>query len=379
MKRILFYCKFNTFCFILCLLLYHFSAKSQTALNIEQCLTNEEVIALVDSVLLLNVDSVFKKNISFTGDPASVGYYTNGYVLGFEKSSGIVMSTGFAAALDNSNTCVGATSGITDGGSDADLQLASGRAIQDAVIIEFDVMLSEDTIHLDYIFGSEEYHEWVGTLWNDVFGFFVSGQGIDGPYSNNAINIAKIPGTNDSLSMSNVNCGNVSAGCDPPPGFGPNCELLQNNTEPSDPGFNQCALDAYTFPVETFQHVNKYTWYHFKLAIGDALDAIHDSGIFLAGGTLVNDSLMTTTNNPPAKDLFSIKPNPASDYLEILNFGNEKVHKFLVVDINGQALKKGVLLEGNHVSLDGLPSGLLIIELLTAKDKYRYKFLHFQK
>jgi len=378
MKRTLFYCKYKTLCFILCLLLYHFSVKSQTPLNISQCLTNEEVNALIDSVLLGNVDSVFKKNISFTGDPASVGYYTNGYVLGFEKSSGIVLSTGFAVVLAGSNTCVGASSGSTDGGSDADLQLASGKAIQDAVIIEFDVMLSEDTIRLEYIFGSEEYHEWVGTLWNDVFGLFVSGQGIDGPYSNNAINIASIPGTTDSVSMSNVNCGNVSVGCDPPPGLGPNCELLQNNTEPSDPAYNQCVLDAYTLPVETFQHVYTYTWYHFKLAIGDAFDPFRDSGIFLAKGTLVNDSLMTTTDNPPAKESFSIKPNPATDYLEIQNFGNEKVREFSVVDINGQLLKKGVLMEGNRVSLDGLPSGLLIIELLTTKDKYRYKFLHFQ-
>jgi len=288
MKKSIFYCRFKTLCFILSLLLYNFTAKSQTALSIVQCLTTEEAIALVDSVLLGNVDSVFKKNISVTGDPGSVGYFTNSYVLGFEQTSGLILSSGYTGVIDSPNTCSGISSGNTDGGGDADLELASGMAIQDAVIIEFDMMLFEDSVHLDYIFGSEEYHEWVGTLWNDVFGFFVSGPGIDGPYSNNAINIATVPGTNNPVSISNVNCGNVSAGCDPPPGNGPNCELLQNNTEYTDPGFNQCALDAYTLPFETFQEVDTYAWYHFKLAIGDAGDPFYDSGVFLAEGSVVS-------------------------------------------------------------------------------------------
>lgn len=114
-------------------------------------------------------------------------------------------------------------SGNTTGGTDPDLNALTSLSINDACVIEFDFLPVGDTIRFNYVFGSEEYHDYVGSSFNDVLGFFLSGEGIVGPYTNDAINIAKVPGTNLAVSISNVNCGPQGTYCAPPPG-GNNCE-----------------------------------------------------------------------------------------------------------------------------------------------------------
>jgi len=63
-----------------------------------------------------------------------------------------------------------------------------------------------DSLAFRFVFGSEEYPEYVNSI-NDVFGFFISGPGITGPYQNNAKNIALIPATNNPVSINSVNAG----------------------------------------------------------------------------------------------------------------------------------------------------------------------------
>ena len=64
-------------------------------------------------------------------------------------------------------------------------------------------------------FGSSEYFEWENTQYNDVFGFFISGPGISGPYSsppgfpNGSINIATVPNSNPPLPITISSINNV--------------------------------------------------------------------------------------------------------------------------------------------------------------------------
>jgi len=60
--------------------------------------------------------------------------------------------------------------------------LAAGFQTFDASILEFDFIPQSDTLKFNYIFGSEEYPEYVNSGYNDVFGFFISGPGIAGPF-----------------------------------------------------------------------------------------------------------------------------------------------------------------------------------------------------
>ena len=60
--------------------------------------------------------------------------------------------------------------------------IGNSPTINDAAVLEFDFIAISDTILFDFVFASDEYLEFVNTAFNDVFGFFLSGPGINGPY-----------------------------------------------------------------------------------------------------------------------------------------------------------------------------------------------------
>ena len=77
--------------------------------------------------------------------------------------------------------------------------LIPGFFTNDACVLEFEFSCDTEPegFSFKYVFGSEEYNEYVDTTFNDVFGFFLDGE-----------NIALIPGTPTPVSINNVNCGN---------------------------------------------------------------------------------------------------------------------------------------------------------------------------
>ena len=85
--------------------------------------------------------------------------------------------------------------------------------VNDVAILEFDFTPIADTVQFNYVFASSEYFQYENTEFNDVFAFFISGPGINGPYASpvgfpdGAKNIAFIPGTNPELpiTVSSVN------------------------------------------------------------------------------------------------------------------------------------------------------------------------------
>ena len=159
-------------------------------------------VTLIDSILLGG--GVVSSNHSFQGDAIQIGYF-NAINTNLNMDSGIVLSTGDIVALDpNFN---GFTNMPNNSVSDPDLlnvansvpgligQTFSVSGIFDVALLEFDFIPNSDTLVFDYIFGSNEYLQWVNSQYNDVFGFFISGPGIAGPYSapagfpNGSINI----------------------------------------------------------------------------------------------------------------------------------------------------------------------------------------------
>ena len=64
----------------------------------------------------------------------------------------------------------------------------------DAVTLEFDAVTVGSAFSIRYIFASEEYKEYVGSKFNDVFAFFVDGQ-----------NIALVPGSTDPVAINSIN------------------------------------------------------------------------------------------------------------------------------------------------------------------------------
>jgi hypothetical protein len=85
-----------------------------------------------------------------------------------------------------------------------DLTTIAGIQTYNASVLEFDFIPVGDNMQFNFVFGSEEYMEFVDLGANDAFGFFISGPGFNGPYANNAENIALIPGTNIAISIDSL-------------------------------------------------------------------------------------------------------------------------------------------------------------------------------
>ncbi|MEN9639981.1 MAG: hypothetical protein RLZZ262_1850, partial [Bacteroidota bacterium] len=203
---------------LLTLIIACFSKLSYSQLVTENTLTVQQYVQ--DVLLGANVTV---SNIEFnTGNANLVSTSVGGFEcedcnLGIV--SGFAMSSGDVSGLvgpNNSGGYTGTGTGLSSG-NDADLldlvQANGGNSINDWAIIEFDFVPLGDTIRFNYVWGSEEYDSWVGTGFNDVFGFFISGPGISGPFTNNAQNIAIVPGTTDTgVAINTINNGNGNAG-----------------------------------------------------------------------------------------------------------------------------------------------------------------------
>lgn len=218
------------------------------------------------------------KNISAIGDEnRSIGQFKNGRNI-INVSDGIILSTGdidLAHGPNNDNEAGHAFNTLS---SDPDLSQLATDSLFDVTGIEFDFVPLDNNVTFRYVFASEEYCEFVGTQFNDVFGFFVSGPGINGTFDNNAINVASLIGTNETVSINNVNHLN-------------NANFYVSNVTTidaeiceigHDPTYQELIeYDGFTVPlIASFQVIPCET-YHIRLVIGDVGDANLDSAVFL--------------------------------------------------------------------------------------------------
>ncbi len=243
---------------------------------------------LVNDVLLGG--GVTANNISFNGIPSpgaaqwGSGSFTNfGTNLGL--NAGIILASGFASSAPGlGGTVVG---DFLNTGSDPDLAAIAGFQVFDRSVLEFDFTATGDSIRFRYVFASCEYPDFVCSDVNDAFGFFLSGPGINGPYSNNAANIALIPGTTIPISINTVN--NGIAAVDPlycssqDPNWQSNTVYFVDNMF-----INGLTYGGFTVVMEAAAEVQCGETYHIKIAIGDAGDEIYDSAVFLEAGSFTS-------------------------------------------------------------------------------------------
>lgn len=221
-------------------------------------------------------------NVVYTGDPASVGKFLTGTTpTNLGLSSGIIMSSGFVTGTGTE--AIGSdvdnfASEETSGGSDANLQSLVTTTVSDVAKLEFDFIPVSDTIKFRYVFGSEEYNDFVGGNYNDIFGFFVSGPNpAGGNYSNR--NIAIIPNTTLPVAINNVNATSYT-------------QYYVNNV---NLGGTTIIFNGFTTVLTAWLRVTPCVQYHIKLAIGDAYDAIYDSGVFLEANSFSSPTLNVST------------------------------------------------------------------------------------
>ncbi len=234
---------------------------------------------LVQNVLLGSGANV--SNIQYTGDVVQLGKFTN-VNTDLPISYGVIMSSGDINVAQGPNNQSGATLGSFNGNGDPDLTTVANWTTYDACVLEFDFVPTGDTIRFNYSFASEEYLEWVNSQFNDVFGFFLSGPGINGPYSNNAVNIALLP---DFITPVSINTVNSTS----------NWQYYHDNGDGFTPPYNTSnyyiQFDGRTVTLEASYPVMCDSTYHIKLAISDAGDHVLDSGVFLEGGSFGSNAI----------------------------------------------------------------------------------------
>lgn len=225
---------------------------------------------LVENVLISGC--VQAQNVQFTGAPESIGYFTNG-TPGLDFSSGIILSSGSAMKVVGPNNSPATCTNLEQPGDDMLTEIIN-RATFDAAILEFDFIPSENSITFQYAFGSEEYEEYVGGVFNDIFTFHISG----GPENYQDKNIALLPGTIIPVSINNVN-------------HLQNSEYYYNN----DNG-EHLQYDGMTVTLTAYADVTPCETYHIRLAIADAADPIFDSGVFLKAGSFSSGTIPLVKN-----------------------------------------------------------------------------------
>ncbi|MEC9208892.1 MAG: choice-of-anchor L domain-containing protein, partial [Bacteroidota bacterium] len=232
---------------------------------------------LIDNILLGG--GITATTHSFIGDPNQIGFF-NGVNSNLGIDSGIVLSSGNVFDLVGPNASGStSTSFLLPGDPTLDAVIFPDPT-NDAAVLEFDFIPTSDTISFKYVFGSEEYLEWVNSF-NDAFGFFLSGPN---PAGGNYIdqNLAIIPGTTTPVTIDNVNnVVNPTYYIDNGDGF-----TAPQNTDPTVIQF-----DGFTTPLTAVAAVNCGDTYHIKLVVADAVDNAYDSGVFLEAGSFYSPPL----------------------------------------------------------------------------------------
>ncbi len=273
--------------------------KSAASIQIEKNYTAEELVRDI----FIGGGCFDVSNVKFTGSADAKGYFSNGNS-SINIGDGVILASGDVNNAVGPNGSNSRSTAFNNESNDYDLLASVDNftdEIWDQVTLEFDFVPTTDFVSFEYAFASEEYCEFAGDNYNDVFGFYISGPGIWGPFSNSAQNIALIPGTNDFVSINSVNhyineeyyvpnesvWGALSCG------------------KPHEPhAFNDIEYDGMTKVLTASATVIPCETYHIKLTLGDGEDAVYDSAVFLkansfsAGGSaLVSAASPVTGSN----------------------------------------------------------------------------------
>lgn len=215
------------------------------------------------------------QNVSYTGINRAAGLFSGGgTIIGFEE--GIVLSSGCITNIIGPNTSPSATC-VNDTPGDPDLNAISGGTTFDAAVLEFDFIPEGGTVFFRYVFGSEEYNEFVGSQFNDAFGFFING-----------VNYAVVGDPPVPITINTINRGQ--------PGVPPTNPALFRPNDPFDATFDDflcppggcfdTEMDGVTVVLTLEAPVNPGVVNRMKLAIADVADDGFDSHVLIQAGTL---------------------------------------------------------------------------------------------
>lgn len=235
-------------------------AKAQLVIDPSYTAAQLADIVVGDGIVVTNVvlNCPTGGSAFFDGSATNVGIPT-----------GILLTSGSAtvAATANNNTGGGVCSGAP---GDPNVQVVANETTYDACILEFDIVPTCSVLNFTFVFGSEEYPEYINREFADAMVITVSGPGIVGVQ-----NIAMVPGTATPVGINTVN---------------------SSDNNQYFVGGGSIQYDGFTTPLTASANVTSCERYHIKIAVADAADCIFDSGLFIAENSLdcgVSNAVMT--------------------------------------------------------------------------------------
>lgn len=328
-----------------------------------QCDTTFTAAQLVDSFLL--GQGIRAGNITFTGPRVGIAHFQNeNNAVGIEE--GILLSTGSVFNANGPNNTPYVTTSFMNPNikkrpkGDRDLNKICRSVTYDVSILEFDFIPFDNRISFSYAFGSEEYPEYVGSRYNDVFGFIIDGEKL------NNKNLAVIPKTILPVTINTINYKD-NEGFYIDNDYFKKVELKKNlpgQKKKKKPVYtfsdtyeinkkklkklnqtlvNSVQYDGMTVVLTASAYVVPFKKYHMKIAIGDVGDPQYDSGVFLERGSFSSKKDPTQTRFKDYADLsmkinfdsiFGLKPVISQATRDSLAGEAAAYERFSVTNIN---------------------------------------------
>ncbi len=252
---------------------------------------------------------------SYSGDNNSSAIYSNGDALSPDATpgdTGVILSTGRANRFTQNNgdpNRSSSTSTNTSGvNNDSNFNAAAGTNTYDASFLEVDfTSASAGFMSMQFIFASEEYPEYVNSLYQDMVGVWVNGTQVD-----------LTVGDGDA-DPSNLNASD-------------NSNLFINNTNDD---YNT-EMDGFTVTMTLTIPINAGT-NSIKIGIADVGDSSYDSNLLIAGNSLQTALLAND-------DSASVNPTGSKTIDVLANDTNTTGGTLTVTHINGQSVVVGSII-----------------------------------
>jgi len=201
-------------------------------------------------------------HISFKGSYRALGLFEVNNE-DFPLKKGIILSSGDAKSARGPNQNP-ATSSVHRTAGDSYLDKLSGGTTYDASVLEFSFVPEQNTIAFEYIFASEEYPEFVGKGFHDVFAFVLTDLG-----SHRSYNLALVPETQLPVHVDHINSKRH------------NEWYIANAYRKSGQWYDLLEYDGLTQVLTAQASVVPGRKYRIRLAIADVHDPMLDSSVLL--------------------------------------------------------------------------------------------------
>ncbi|MEL6168913.1 MAG: Hint domain-containing protein [Pseudomonadota bacterium] len=275
-------------------------------------------------------DGVTVTGASYTGDNRASAIYSNGDTVSpnvVPSDTGVILSTGQATAFTSvnasqSNLNTNTTTASNGPNNNADFNALAGANTFDASFLEIDFTVPDGVtaVSLNFVFASEEFPEFSGSIYNDVIGVWIDGDPVPLSVGSGDVNVTNI----SPVGISNVYVDNTGD---------------QANTE----------MDGFTITMSLTIPVRDDDVNSIKIGVADVADSNFDSNL-LIGADAIQSTLVALDDTGG-----TIFPDGTRTIDLLDNDINNTLGTLRITHINGQTVVANVpiiLPQGQTITLN---------------------------